>query len=744
MNSRRVVGGDVAVRGYDRRVSAKPAVVEAPGPSGVREVRVSSPDRVLWPAAGMADGKPVTKLDMAEYLVAVADPMLRALGDRPVTLQRFPEGIEGEEFFSKNPPKGVPDWTRTVMCTYPSGRKHPQLVIDEIGSAVWAAQMNTITFHPWPVRTADVDNPDELRIDLDPQPGRGFADAVEAAHALREVMEEIGLTAWAKTSGNRGVHVYARVAPTHEFLDVRHGVIGIARELERRLPDLVTTSWWKEERGERVFVDFNQACRDRTIASAYSPRPLPGAPVSTPVTWEELGSVDPKELTVRTVPGLVASRGDAWAGIDDAVGDVASAIALWDKDVNERGLGELNFPPDYPKMPGEPPRVQPSKRRQDKSDEEYMAPKADRDADLREVWGPVVPPVEPMLAKPVKDFSAVKVEALYEPKWDGFRSIIFRSGDLVEIGSRNEKPMTRYFPDVVEAVLENFPQKCVIDGEIVLISPESGDRLDFDLLQQRIHPATSRVKKLAAETPASFVAFDLLSLDGEDYTGRPFSERRAALEKALATASAPVHLTAATADRDVAKGWFTQFEGAGLDGVIAKPVDVAYEPDKRLMFKIKHERTADCVVAGYRVHKSGPDAIGSLLLGLYGDDGQLASVGVIGALPMTRRRELFEELQPLVAEWDEHPWNWAKPEDGVRTPRSSEFSRWNNQKDLSFVPLRPERVVEVRYDHMEGTRFRHTAQFVRWRDDRTPESCTFDQLEEPFSYDLADVLSAGH
>ena len=242
----------------------------------MREVRVSSPDRVLWPAAGMADGQPVTKLDMAHYLVAVADPMLRALGDRPVTLQRFPEGIEGEEFFSKNPPKGVPEGTRTVMCTYPSGRKHPQLVIDEIADAVWAAQMNTITFHPWPVRTADVDQPDELRIDLDPQPGRGFKDAVEAAVALREVMAEIGLTAWAKTSGNRGVHVYARVAPTHEFLDVRHGVIGIARELERRLPDLVTTSWWKEERGERIFVDFNQACRDRTIASAYSPRPLPG------------------------------------------------------------------------------------------------------------------------------------------------------------------------------------------------------------------------------------------------------------------------------------------------------------------------------------------------------------------------------------------------------------------------------------------------------------------------------------
>jgi ATP-dependent DNA ligase len=447
---------------------------------------------------------------------------------------------------------------------------------------------------------------------------------------------------------------------------------------------------------------------------------------------------------VRTVPALVESRGDAWVGIDEAVGDVAAAIALWDKDVNERGLGELNFPPDYPKMPGEPPRVQPSKRRQDRADEDYLAPKADRDAEVRETWGmPVIPHVAPMLAKPVKDFGGVKGDVVYEPKWDGFRSIIFRSGDLVEIGSRNEKPMTRYFPEIVEAVKASFPDKAVIDGEIILIDPATGDRLDFELLQQRIHPAASRVKKLAAETPASFVAFDLLALGDESYLDRPFSERRAALEKALASAEAPIHLTAATDDREVAREWFTQFEGAGLDGVIAKPVDGTYQPDKRVMFKVKHERTADCVVAGYRVHKSGPDAIGSLLLGLYGPDGQLASVGVIGAFPMARRRELFEELQPLVAEWEDHPWNWAQPEEGVRTPRSSEFSRWNNQKDLSFVPLRPERVVEVRYDHMEGTRFRHTAQFVRWRDDRAPESCTFEQLDEPVSYDLADVLSAG-
>lgn len=705
-------------------------MVEVPGENG--PVRVSNPDRVLWPAVGR-DDTPITKGDLARYLVAVGEPLLRALGDRPVTLQRFPDGIEGEEFFSKNPPKGAPAFLQQVMCTYPSGRRHRQLVMNDVAGPVWAAQMNTITFHPWPVRTSDVDNPDELRIDLDPQPGRTFGDAVEAALALRELMGELGLVAWPKTSGNRGVHVYARIAPDHEFLDVRHGVIGIARELERRLPDLVTSSWWKEERGERIFVDFNQACRDRTLASAYSPRPLPGAPVSFPLTWDELPQVAPGDFTVRTVPGLLAERGDAWAGMDDVPGTLGAALALWDRDVSERGLGELNFPPDYPKMPGEPPRVQPSKRRQDRADEEYLGPKAQRDAQ----WGiPVVPPVAPMLAKAVKTFPGADV--IFEPKWDGFRAVVFRSGDRVEIGSRNGKPMTRYFPELVEAIKREFPPKCVVDGEIVCIVD---DRLEFEVLQQRIHPAASRVKRLAAETPASLVAFDLLALGEEDYTERPFAQRRAALAEALGPAKPPIHLTPTTVDRDVAREWFDAFEGAGLDGVIAKPVDQPYQSDKRVMWKIKHERTADCVVAGYRLHKSGDDAVGSLLLGLYDDAGNLVSVGVIGAFPMARRRELLAELQPLVTDSDEHPWAWAKPDEpATRTPTSSAFSRWNNGKDLSFVPLRPERVVEVRYDHMEGNRFRHTAQFVRWRPDRSPTSCTYAQLVEPVSYDLADVL----
>ena len=352
---------------------------------------------------------------------------------------------------------------------------------------------------------------------------------------------------------------------------------------------------------------------------------------------------------------------------------------------------------------------------------------------------PVMPPVAPMLAKSVAKIPGGSMS--YEPKWDGFRSIIFRDGAEVEIGSRNERPMTRYFPEIVAAVLESFPERCVIDGEIVIPDAE-GRKLDFEALLQRIHPADSRVRLLAEQTPASFVGFDLLALGDDDYSERAFAERRTALEQALAKARPPVYLTPTTTDSGLAEVWFSQFEGAGLDGIIAKPLDGNYEPDKRAMFKIKHERTADCVVAGYRVHKAAEDAIGSLLLGLYNEAGKLASIGVIGAFPMEKRKELFAEMQPLVTTFEGHPWNWAaQTEQQARNPRAAEHSRWNAGKDLSFVPLRPERVVEVRYDHMEGTRFRHTAQFVRWRPDREPASCGFEQLEEPVSFNLADILA---
>lgn len=326
------------------------------GPDGDREVGISNPDRVIWPELG------ITKRELAEYLIEVQRPFLAANGDRPVSLERFPEGVDGERFYSKNPPKGAPAFVEAQTVTYNSGRRHPQIILTEIAAAVWAVQMNTIVFHPWASLTANTDNPVELRIDLDPQPGTDFADAAAIAPAMRDVLAEAGLTAFLKTSGNRGIHVFCPIEPEWEFLDVRHAVIAAGRELERRLPDKVTMNWWKEERGERIFIDFNQANRDRTMAGAYSPRALPTATVSTPLTWDELAAgVDPAEFTVRTVPQRLADLGDPWADLLAKPGRIDTLLEWWQRDLDD-GLGELPFPPDFPKMPGEPPRVQPSRK----------------------------------------------------------------------------------------------------------------------------------------------------------------------------------------------------------------------------------------------------------------------------------------------------------------------------------------------------------------------------------------------
>ncbi|MFF2195298.1 ATP-dependent DNA ligase [Streptomyces sp. NPDC058157] len=348
---------------------------------------------------------------------------------------------------------------------------------------------------------------------------------------------------------------------------------------------------------------------------------------------------------------------------------------------------------------------------------------------------PVMPPVKPMLAKSV---AKIPPGMQYEAKWDGFRAIVHRDGDEVEVGSRTGKSLARYFPELVAALKENLPDRCVVDGEIVIVH---GGRLDFDRLTERIHPAASRVKLLAGTTPASFVAFDLLALGDESLLDTPLADRRSALVHVLSTARPPVHLAPATTDPALAREWFERFEGAGLDGVVAKPLDLPYRPDARLMFKIKHERTADVVLAGFRFHKSGP-IIGSLLLGLYDAHGALQHVGVCAAFPMKRRAELVEELEPLrMPDATGHPWaSWTEEaaHENARLPGAQ--SRWTGKKDLSWVPLRPERVCEVKYDHMEGDRFRHTAQFVRWRPDRTAQSCTYEQLEEVVGYDLAEVL----
>ena len=340
---------------------AAAAMVQA----GDREVRVSSPDRVIYEATE-STGE-VTKLMVAEYFAIVGDGLMRALRDRPTALERWTSGVrpgmklatgpqdrDADAFYQKRVPKGAPDYLESVEITFPSGRTAEEICPTEIAVPVWCAHMGTLTFHPWPVRRDDVDRPDELRIDLDPQPGTTFSDARRVADVARELLEEKGITGWCKTSGNRGIHVFVRIRPDWEFLDVRHAAIGFGQELARR-DDQVTVAWWKEERGERIFVDFNQNCRDRTIASAYSLRPLPGAPVSTPMTWDELSRVDdPAAYNLFTVPDRVAD-GDPWAGIDDVAHDLTPLLELWD------GV-EQSFPPDYPKMPGEPPRVQPSKK----------------------------------------------------------------------------------------------------------------------------------------------------------------------------------------------------------------------------------------------------------------------------------------------------------------------------------------------------------------------------------------------
>ena len=350
-----------------------------------------------------------------------------------------------------------------------------------------------------------------------------------------------------------------------------------------------------------------------------------------------------------------------------------------------------------------------------------------------------MPPVKPMLAKLSRELPA-EGGVLYEPKWDGFRGIVFRDGDEVEIGSRNEKPLTRYFPELLDSLRAQLPDRCVLDGEIV-IATDAG--LDFNALQLRIHPAESRVTMLAREMPSSFVAFDLLALGDDDLRERPFRERRALLESALAGAQPPVHLTPATADRRVAEEWFDKFEGAGLDGVVAKPFDLPDREDQRVMLKVKHQRTADCVVAGFRWHKSG-GVVGSLLLGLYDDEGNLRHVGVAAAFSMARRKALVDELAPYRENaLENHPWGeWAEfmTASGGRAPGTG--NRWNAGKDMSWEPLRAELVAEVAFDHLQGDRFRHATNFVRWRPDREPRSCTYSQLDVPIPEELSTVFGA--
>jgi ATP-dependent DNA ligase len=353
----------------------------------------------------------------------------------------------------------------------------------------------------------------------------------------------------------------------------------------------------------------------------------------------------------------------------------------------------------------------------------------------------VVAPIEPMLAK-IADELPHADGFLFEPKWDGFRAIVFRNGDEALIQSRDLKPLNRYFPELAKALVEALPKGCVIDGEIVVVGAGG---LDFDALQQRIHPAPSRIARLAKETPAAFVAFDLLAAGGRSTMELAQSERRVRLERLLGKIKPPIYLTPITADRAQALDWLQRFEGAGLDGVMAKPADAPYQPAKRAMFKIKHARTADCVVAGFRWYKDTDNAVGSLLLGLFNDQGTLQHVGVTSSFGMAMRKELALELEPLRRNaMKDHPWrDWAQASAGDADRMPGAKSRWSGGKDLNWEPLRCERVCEVKYDHLQGDRFRHATTFLRWRPDKPPQDCRYDQLEVTTAFELAQVFGAG-
>jgi DNA ligase D len=335
-------------------------VISVPSPSielevGTRTVRISNPDRVYFPTRGE------TKLDLANYYLSVADGIVRALRERPCMLHRYPEGVAGEKIYQKRLPKGAPDWVETAEVSFPSGRTADELCVTEIASVIWAVQMSSVEFHPWHTRRRDVEKPDELRIDLDPQPGTGFTEAKHVAGIVNEVLTELGAVGWPKTSGSKGVHIYVRIEPNHGFREVRRAALAFAREVERRDPSLITTAWWKEERGEQIFLDYNQNAKDRTIAAAYSVRGMPHGPVSAPVTWAELPDVEMADFTIATMPARFASLGDVHAGIDDAAWSIEPLLEWAERDETDHGLGDAPYPPNFPKQDGEPPRVQPSK-----------------------------------------------------------------------------------------------------------------------------------------------------------------------------------------------------------------------------------------------------------------------------------------------------------------------------------------------------------------------------------------------
>ncbi len=567
---------------------------------------------------------------------------------------------------------------------------------------MWGVNLGVIDWNPWPVRRADLDHPDELRVDLDPGPEVPFSEVREVALAVREVLDEHDLCGFPKTSGSRGIHVYVRIAPEHGFEEVRRAALALAREVERRMPGRATSRWWKEER-EGVFIDYNQNARDRTVASAYSVRAVPDARVSCPLHWDEVADVEPERLTLKTVPARLRERGDPSAGIDERVGA-----------------------PRRPARARRPRRARGSRRRplaaalpqaEGRAQARAAEPRASHAG--RRVSLPLAPPVKPQLALSRKELP-VGDDYCYEIKLDGFRCLAFVDnpvdavGDDVFLQSRNGKPLRRYFPELL------FPAgQYVLDGEIVVRGADG--REDFDALGQRIHPAASRIERLAGETPARYVAFDLLARGRDSLLELAFAERRAALESLLAGDArvagdglapgssfdgTPVELMPTVDTPEEARQWLEHAEGA-----IAKERSAPYRPGERKgMVKVKRVHTIDAVLVGWRPGKE-PDTVGALILGLY-DGEELRVVGHCSGLSVAEKRRLVGFLAPY--------------ETGERG--SGDPSRWSAGRDLEWIGLRPELVVEIDFDHVSAGRIRHGAKLRRWRDDKPPRECAFEQL----------------
>ena len=712
-----------------------------------RAVRLTNLGKPFWPELGL------TKAHLLRYYAAVAAALLPHLRERPMVMKRYPDGWRGKFFFMKRTPGHAPEWVRTCTVDHGNGNVIDFPVVDDLPTLLWLVNLGCIDLNPWPVRESDLVRPDYVHLDLDPAPGASWERLCAAARRVHAALLALGAPACLKTSGSRGLHVYVPIARGPTQKEVWRWAQRFARDLARAEPALFTAEYTKSRRPEgTVLLDFNQNAWTRTLASVYSVRPVEGALVSTPLRWDELeAGVTLEQFDLRSVPARVAEVGDLWAPLaPEAAGrfDLAPHVPEPGRRAGgqraRRPAQALNPAPAVPALPAPheepPPGARPTPAEEPASREEPAPAEAPADHEYSGHEGageddvPPLPAIEPGLwpalslplrppLPPAECKTSHKLPVRggwqYEPKWDGFRCVAFREGSTVALQSRGLRPLGRYFPEVVAALLALPEPRFVLDGELVVA--RDGD-VSFEELQMRLHPAASRVERLSREIPASFLAFDLLLVGEEDLHRRPLEERRAALEpfaaRCFAAAQGTVRLTPATRDRALAQEWFETLHG--VDGVIAKRLDAAYAAGERTaMQKVKRQRAADCVVAGFRWHETEEDAIGSLLLGLYDpQDGLLHHAGHCSGLTATQRRELAVQLQPLR----------APPGFTGRAPGGP--SRWN-QQEKPWEPLRPVLVVEVGYDHWSGGRFRHGTRLLRFRPDKPPEQCTFAQIPPP-------------